>query len=74
VKGRKKWTFVPPQYTPLMYPMFNPKAMDVASFLTTIALKSPSDMETSFPLYKASPPPLGDLSPLSVCSEDGGDS
>jgi hypothetical protein len=77
VRGRKKWTFVPPQYTPLMYPMLNAKAMDVASFLTTVALKSPADMEAHFPLYKASspPPPLPSAdSRLSVRPEDGGNS
>lgn len=35
-----------------MYPMFNEKSMDVASFLSTIILKSPEDMEKYFPLYK----------------------
>jgi hypothetical protein len=32
--------------------MFNKKAMDVASFLTTIALNNSEVMEESFPLYK----------------------
>jgi hypothetical protein len=54
VRGRKKWTFVSPQYNALMYPMFNAKSMDVASFLSTIVLKSPEDMEKYFPLYKVS--------------------
>lgn len=36
--------------------MFNKKAMDVASFLTTIALNNSDAMETAFPLYKVVKP------------------
>lgn len=52
INGRKKWTFVSPRYNALMYPMFNEKSMDVASFLTVIALSSQDIMDTYFPLYK----------------------
>ena len=52
INGRKKWTFVSPRYNALMYPMFNEKSMDVASFLTVFALNNQTSMDTYFPLYK----------------------
>lgn len=55
VKGRKRWTFVDPNYTPLLYPMYNAKSMDMASFVTTVALANETMMDTYFPLYKLIP-------------------
>lgn len=55
IQGRKKWTFVDPNYEFLMYPMFNAKSMDVASFLTTVALSNATTMQDSFPLYQLAP-------------------
>ena len=52
IDGRKKWTFVSPRYNPLMYPMFNEKSMDVASFVTVFALNDEEVMEKFYPLYK----------------------
>ena len=52
INGRKKWTFVSPRYNALMYPMFNAKSMDVASFLSSVALRDSTMMDTYFPLYK----------------------
>ena len=52
INGRKKWTFVSPRYNALMYPMFNEKSMDVASFLSVVALNDEEAMNESFPLYK----------------------
>ena len=52
INGRKKWTFVSPRYNALMYPMFNEKSMDVASFLTVFSLDNQEAMETAYPLYK----------------------
>jgi hypothetical protein len=52
INGRKKWTFVSPRYNALMYPMFNEKSMDVASFLSVVSLSSQETMDTYFPLYK----------------------
>jgi hypothetical protein len=66
IVGRKKWTFVDPQYEALMYPMFNAKVMDVASFVTTIALAQPDMMEKYFPLYKLAPKMVVTLEPGDV--------
>ena len=55
INGRKKWTFVDPQHEAMMYPMFNAKMMDVASFLTTVVLAQPEVMEKYYPLYKLAP-------------------
>mmetsp|Transcript_6091 Transcript_6091/g.11639 ORF Transcript_6091/g.11639 Transcript_6091/m.11639 type:complete len:325 (-) Transcript_6091:85-1059(-) len=52
INGRKKWTFVSPRYNALMYPMFNEKSMDVASFLTVFSLDNQEAMDTAYPLYK----------------------
>lgn len=46
--------------------MFNDKSMDVASFLTNIALNSPHDMEKYFPLYKFAPKMVATLEPGDV--------
>ena len=43
--------------------MFNKKAMDVGSFLTTIALANSSLMETYFPLYRYAPKMTAVLEP-----------
>ena len=66
IEGRKRWTFVDPQYSFLMYPMFNSKAMDVASFLTMIALADRKMMEDHFPLYKFAPKATAILEPGDV--------
>lgn len=66
VAGRKKWTFVDPQYEALMYPMFNAKSMDVASFLTTVVLSQPDVMAEYFPLYALAPKLTAVLEPGDV--------
>jgi len=55
IRGRKKWTFVDPNYTPLMYPMLNAKSMDAGSFVTTVALANETMMKEYFPLYELIP-------------------
>jgi len=66
IQGRKKWTFVSPQYNALMYPMFNEKSMDVASFVTTVALGSDDIMKSHFPLYQYAPKMTAVLEPGDV--------
>lgn len=66
VQGRKKWTFVDPNYEVLMYPMFNAKAMDVASFVTTVALANATMMKEHFPLYSLAPKTTITLEPGDV--------
>lgn len=66
IQGRKKWTFVDSRYNALMYPMFNPKSMDVASFLTTIAINNTEIMSRYFPLYKFAPKMVATLEPGDV--------
>ena len=66
VRGRKKWTFVDPNYTPLMYPMYNAKSMDMASFLTTVALANQTMMAKYFPLYRLVPKMTAVLEPGDV--------
>jgi ribosomal protein L16 Arg81 hydroxylase len=66
IVGRKKWTFVDPQYESMMYPMFNAKSMDVASFITMVALSQPDLMEKYYPLYKLAPKMEATLEPGDV--------
>jgi hypothetical protein len=66
IRGRKRWTFVDPNYTPLMYPMYNAKSMDMASFLTTVALANQTMMDKYFPLYKLVPKATAVLEPGDV--------
>lgn len=66
IKGRKKWTFVDPNYTPLMYPMYNAKSMDMASFVTTVALANATMMAEYFPLYALAPKTVAVLEPGDV--------
>lgn len=66
IAGRKKWTFVDPHYEALMYPMFNSLSMDVASFVTTVALAQPEMMAEHFPLYALAPKLTAVLEPGDV--------
>jgi len=66
IRGRKRWTFVNPNYTPLMYPMYNAKSMDMASFLTTVALANATMMAKHFPLYELAPKAVAVLEPGDV--------
>lgn len=66
IQGRKRWTFVDSRYNALMYPMFNPKSMDVASFLTSIAINDTEIMTRYFPLYKFAPKMVATLEPGDV--------
>lgn len=66
IQGRKKWTFVDTRYNGLMYPMFNEKSMDVASFLTNIVLQNEEEMENNFPLYRYAPKMVTILEPGDV--------
>jgi hypothetical protein len=58
IHGRKKWTFVDPSNSFLMYPMFNPMMKDSKSFLTWHATHSNDTQEIinrQFPLYRYAP-------------------
>lgn len=66
IAGRKKWTFVDPHYEAFMYPMFNALSMDVASFVTTVALAQPEVMAKYFPLYALAPKLTAVLEPGDV--------
>ena len=46
--------------------MFNAKSMDVASFVTTVALANETIMESHYPLYKLIPKHVAILEPGDV--------
>jgi len=58
VHGKKKWTFVDPVNSFLIYPMFNPMMKDSKSFLTWHVLHANNSAEIinkQFPLYRYCP-------------------
>ena len=58
IKGRKKWTFVDPSNSFLLYPFFNTLMKDTKSWLTWHVVHSENSKElisTMFPLYRYVP-------------------
>lgn len=66
IQGKKKWTFVDPSNSFLIYPFFNGLMRDTKSFLTWHVMHAPNSSDiinTHFPLYRYCPKYTATLEP-----------